>query len=122
MATTTSSIAKYTVQVLNNRVGKAFATRIIVSLYDEDDNRCATILFKDSADEELDRPAGDFKTGRVTCHMDMKFYDAFIDILRLERQLYWKVNWVQTGATKEVSDVSLDTKKEIIGDYFPVQH
>lgn len=122
MATTTSSIEKYTVQILNNRVGKTFSTRIIVTLYDDDENRCATVVFEDAHEDTPARPSGDFDSGRVICHMDMKFFDAFINVLRHERKLYWKVNWVQTGATKEVSDVSLDTKKEIIGEYFPVQH
>ena len=48
----------------------------------------------------------------------LDFFDAFIGILRGERELYWKIAWRQLGPKREVADVSLDTKQEIIGDFF----
>jgi hypothetical protein len=70
-----------------------------------------------SADPEL--PVSGAKGQRATAYYDITFYQPFIDLLRTEDELYWKIAWVQMGANRVVSDVSLDTKKEIIGEFFP---
>ena len=63
-------------------------------------------------------PFGDREGKVATAFYDIAFFDAFIGILRSESELYWKIAWRQLGANREVADVSLDTKKEIIGDFF----
>jgi hypothetical protein len=41
-----------------------------------------------------------------------------MDILRLEKPVYLKIGWTQQGRARVVAQVSLDTKKEVIGDFF----
>ena len=118
MSTTTHSIAKYTMQVLNDRSGKSTHTRIIVRLYDEEDVARGSAIFEDYGDKEPPMPVGDQDSQSATCFMDLRFFQAFVDMLRLERKLYWKIAWSQVRPAAGVSHVSLDTKKEIIGEYF----
>ncbi len=41
-----------------------------------------------------------------------------MEMLRLENPVYWKIGWTQHGNAKVVSQVSLDSKKEVIGAFF----
>lgn len=120
MPTTTHRISRYAVQVLSKRSGEAPRPAITVRLYDEAGRMIGTAVFKDYGEtRETEMPVGDFEAGRATAFFDVSFYDAFIGILRYEDELYWKVQWVQRGARQEAADVSLDTKEEIIGEFFP---
>ena len=120
MPTTTHRISRYAVQVLSKRSGEAPRPAITVRLYDDASTMVGTAVFKDYGDAgEAELPVGDFEAGRATAYFDVSFFDAFIGILRYEDELYWKIHWIQTGARKEAADVSLDTKEEIIGEFFP---
>ncbi len=111
-------IERYSVQVLNTKAGDQPKASMIVRLYNTDGDDCGTAVFKDYGAVKPEAPTGDAKGDRATAYYDITFYQPFIDILRSEDELYWKIAWVQTGANRVVSDVSLDTKKEIIGEYF----
>jgi len=117
MTSTVHKIERYSLQVLNKRSGTHRGS-IIVRLYDDSDAICGTAVFKDYGDHSGEVPMGDARGERVTAYYGISFFQAFIEILRSEDELYWKVHWVQMGPNREVSDVSLDTKKEIIGEFF----
>ncbi len=112
-------IERYSVQVLNKKTGDQPKASIIVRLYNNKDEDCGTAVFKEYGAMDPEKPVGDFPEERATVFYDISFFDPFIGILRLEDELYWKIAWVQTGPRRDVSDVSLDTKKEIIGGFFP---
>jgi len=117
MSSTVHKIARYSVQVLDKKAGNRRGS-IIVHLYNDKDENCGIALFQDYGNETGEYPRADTKGERVTAHFDVSFYQAFIDILRTEDELYWKYHLVQMGPNQEVSDVSLDTKKEIVGEFF----
>lgn len=119
MASTVHVVDRYSVQVLNKRTGEAPRPAIIVRLYTAAGLMCGTAVFKNyEPGQEAELPLGDASNDSATAYYDIQFYQAFVDILRLESELYWKIHWVQLGAAKQVADVSLDTKQEIIGEYF----
>ena len=118
MPSTVQKVVRYSVQVLNKRGGSAPRPQIIIRLHKDGGAMIGTAVFKNYGDMEAELPAGHDAHGNVTAFYDISFFDAFIGLLRLEDELYWKVHWVQTGATKEVADVSLDTNEEIIGEFF----
>ncbi len=120
MPVTIHSVRRYTVQVLTKKIGDEPRSSIIVRLYDASDKHCGSAVFETHGDLAPPPPVGDFEAKTANSHMDLRFYQAFIDILRREDELFWKIAWVQARPVKEVSDVSLDTKKEIIGDFFPL--
>lgn len=117
MPSTVHKVARYSVQVLNQKAG-ARRGSIIVRLYNEVDETCGIAIFQDYGEKTGEVPEADAKGERVTARYDVSFFQAFIDILRTEEELYWKYHLVQMGPNIEVTDVSLDTKKEIIGDFF----
>ncbi len=117
MASTVHKIARYSVQVLNRKDGQRRGS-IIVRLYNDTDENCGIALFQDYGNETGEYPEADSQGDRVTAHYDVSFFQAFIDILRTEDELYWKYHLVQMGPNAVVTDVSLDTKKEIIGEFF----
>jgi len=117
MSSTVHKIARYSVQVLNRKSGERRGS-IIVHLYNDKDENCGIALFQDYGESVGESPEADAKGDRVTAHYDVSFFQAFIDILRTEDELYWKYHLVQMGPNREVTDVSLDTKKEIIGEFF----
>ena len=117
MASTGHKIERYSVQVLNKKSG-ARRGSIIVRLYNDQDENCGIALLQDYGVDAGEYPEVDSRGDRVTAHYDVSFFQAFIDILRSEDELYWKYHTVQLGANQEVTDVSLDTKKEIIGEFF----
>ena len=118
MNPTVHKIKRYSVQVLSNRRDKMRKGSVIVRLYNDKDEDCGAAVFKDYGDDPGENPVGDFKAKRATAYYDIDFYNGFIDILRVESELFWKIAWVQMGPNREVADVSLDTKKEIIGEFF----
>ena len=119
MSSNVHNIQKYTVQILNTKGNSnAQRTQIIIRLYSDEDRECGVAVFKDLGTEIAQNPVGDHRRGTATAYYDIDHYQPFIDILRREDELYWKIAWQQTGATPVVSDVSLDTKAEIIGDHF----
>jgi hypothetical protein len=117
MASTVHKIARYSVQVLNQKAGIRRGS-IIIHLYNDKDENCGIALFQDYHDDMGEYPEADTKGGRVSAHYDISFFQPFIEILRTEDELYWKYHLVQMGRNQEVTDVSLDTKKEIIGEFF----
>lgn len=118
MPSSVHKVARYSVQVLNTRTGDHPKASMIVRLYNEQDETCGVAVFKDYGDRIPELPSGDTEGTRATAYYDITFYQPFIDILRSEDELYWKIAWIQTGPNRRVSDVSLDTKKEIIGEFF----
>ena len=118
MSTSVHKIVRYSVQVLNKRTGQEPLPSTIIRLYNDKNEICGTAVFKAYGDAEAELPVGDAKAETATVFYDITFFEAFIGILRSEDELYWKIAWVQLGPRREVSDVSLDTKKEIIGEFF----
>jgi len=118
MSTSVHKIARYSVQVLNKRTGEAPRPSAIVRLYNDRNEICGTAVFKAYGDAEAEAPVGDADAETATVYYDITFFEPFIGILRAEDELYWKIAWVQLGPKREVSDVSLDSKKEIIGEFF----
>lgn len=118
MPSTVQKISRYAVQVLNKRTGPAPRPSIIVRLYLDDGKMVGTAVFKNYGDMEAELPFGQNENENVTAFFDISFYEAFVGLLRTEEDLYWKIQWTQLGARREVADVSLDTKEEIIGEYF----
>ena len=119
-SSTVHKISRYKVQVITKVHGGEPRPSVTVRLYDADDALVGTAVFKDyGPGETAELPQGDFEKGTVTAYFDITFFQAFSDVLRYEDEIYWKIAWQQLGAVKSCSDVSLDSKKEIIGDFFP---
>lgn len=119
MPSTIHRVTGHNVQVLNKRTGEAPRPCIIVRLYGAGGKMIGTAVFKAYGElQEAELPTGDHNGENVTAFFDISFYEPFVGILRAEEELYWKTQWVQLGPRKEVADVSLDTKEEILGEYF----
>ena len=117
MTSTVHKIARYSVQVRNQKAGERRGS-VIVRLYNDADENCGVALFEHYTSDTGEYPEADSQGDRVTAHYDISFYQAFMDMLRAEDELYWKYHLVQMGPNREVVDVSLDSKKEIIGEFF----
>ncbi|MEM7169464.1 MAG: hypothetical protein AAF530_04810 [Pseudomonadota bacterium] len=120
MAATVSvhKISRYKVQVITKVHGQSPRPSVTVRLYSDGDEMVGTVVFKDYGANSAELPQGDFDKKSATAYFDIAFCDAFLGILRHEEELYWKIAWRQLGAVKTCSDVSLDTKSEIIGEFF----
>ena len=119
MAVTLHSIARYTVQVLTKKIGEDAHSFITVRLYDHDDVIRGTAVFENFAEgAEPPKLTGDYKAQTATAHIDIAHYAAFMDVLRLENPIYLKLAWSQRGRVRTLNQVSIDTKKEVIGEYF----
>jgi len=118
MAVTVHKIERYSVQVLNKRTGEQPKASIIVHLFNDQGAGCGHAVFKAYGDLAPEPPTGDQTAGTATAYYDIDFYQPFADILRLEDELYWKIEWRKIGPRDEVADVSLDTKEEVIGEFF----
>ena len=118
MPTTVHVITRHTVQMLTEKVRENARSSIIVRLYDDDNNNVGVTIFKKYDDKEPPKPVGDFESKRFTAYIDIAGYAPYMDILRLERPVYLKIAWRQLGAIKHISHVSIDTKKEILGEFF----
>lgn len=120
MPTTIHKIESYKVQILAKEHGEFPRPCVTIRLYNGDGNIVGTAVFKDYGPEmPAEKPIGRAEEETATAFFDITFYDAFIGVLRYEDELYWKIAWRTLGAVTTCSDVSLDTKKEVIGDFFP---
>lgn len=118
MAITIHTITRYAVQVLTKKTGEQAESYITVRLYDDDNNNLGTVVFADHGSDGPPKPTGDYDEQTVTAYMDSSLYGAYMDILRLERPVYLKIGWTQQAKVRTVAQVSIDTKKEVIGDFF----
>ena len=67
MASTVHKIARYSVQVLNQKAGIRRGS-IIIHLYNDKDENCGIALFQDYHDDMGEYPEADTKGGRVSAH------------------------------------------------------
>ena len=118
MAITIHTITRYAVQLLTKRSGEEAQSLITLRLYDEDNVNRGIVIFADYEGEDPPKPTGDYASQSVTLHLDLSLYDAYMDILRLEKSIYLKIGWTQQGRMRAVAQVSIDTKKDVIGDFF----
>ncbi|MEQ8357262.1 MAG: hypothetical protein RH942_17135 [Kiloniellaceae bacterium] len=119
MAVTLHSIARHTVQVLTKKLGEEAHSFITVRLYDHDDVIRGTAVFEHYGEaQEPPKPTGDYKAQTAVAHIDIAHYPAYMDVLRLENPIYLKMGWTQSGRVRVLSQMSIDTKKEVIGEYF----
>jgi hypothetical protein len=118
MAITIHTITRYTVQVLTKRSGETAQSYITVRLYDDDNTNRGVVLFQDYGSENPPKPTGDHDSQSATTYLDLSLYDTYMDILRLEKPVYLKIGWTQQGKLLTVGQVSIDTKKEVIGEFF----
>jgi hypothetical protein len=118
MAITIHTITRYAVQLLTKKVGEGAQSYITLRLYDHDNNNRGIVLFSDYGADEPPKPTGDHGDQSVTAYLDHSHYQPYMDILRLEKPVYLKIGWTQQGRARVVAQVSLDTKKEVIGDFF----
>jgi len=119
MAISVHHITRYTVQVLTRRLGDNARSSISVRLYDDENVNRGVAVFESYQDgEEPPKPTGEYATQSATAYLDMAHFSAYMDVLRLENPVYLKIAWGQQGRTRVVSQVSIDTKKEVIGDFF----
>ena len=93
-------------------------TRITVLLYDDDGNNPGVAIFDRLGSREPAKPTGDYEKESVTIHFDIDLFDAYMDILRQEETVYLKIGWTQQGKVQTVAQASIDTKEEIIGEFF----
>ncbi len=120
MPTTIHKIESYKVQILAKEHGEMPRPCVTIRLYDAAGKIVGTAVFKDyGPGKPAEKPVGKAEEETATAYFDITFYDAFIGVLRYEDELYWKIAWRRLGAVTSCSDVSLDTKKEVIGDFFP---
>jgi len=120
MPTTIHKIESYKVQILAKEHGEMPRPCVTVRLYDGDGKIVGTAVFKDyGPGTPAELPIGKASDDTATAFFDINFFDAFIGVLRYEDELYWKIAWRKLGAVTSCSDVSLDTKREVIGDFFP---
>ena len=118
MSVTIHTITRYTVQVLTRKVGEQAHSYITVRLYDDDGNNRGVAVFEDFTGEEPPKPHGDHANQYVTAYLDIAHYRAYMEILRLENPVYLKISWTQQAKVRAVSQVSIDTKKEVLGEFF----
>jgi len=116
---TVHSIARYTVQVLTKKLGEDARSFITVRLYDHDDVIRGTAVFENfDPGQEPPKPTGDHKAQTAVAHIHIAHYPAYMDVLRLENPIYLKLGWTLSGRVRALSQMSIDTKKEILGEYF----
>ena len=118
MTITIHTITRYTVQVLSKKVGEQAQTYFTVRLYDESGNNPGVAVFEKLGSRETAKPTGDHQKESVTIYFDIDLFDAFMDILRQENAVYLKIGWTQQGKVKTVAQASIDTKKEVLGEFF----
>ena len=118
MSVTIHTITRYAVQVLTKKLGEEAHSFITVRLYDDDGKIRGTTVFEDFGDQEPPKPTGDYKTQTATAHLNISAYGPYMDILRLEKPVYLKLGWSQKGRLRTLDQVSIDTKKEVIGEFF----
>jgi len=119
MAVTVHSIARHTVQVLTKKIGEEAHSFITVRLYDHDDVIRGTAVFENyNPGQEPPKPTGDYKNQTAVAHIDIAHYVAYMDVRRLENPIWLKMGWSQSGRMRILTQMSIDTKKEVIGEFF----
>ena len=119
MSVTIHRITRYTVQVLTKRAGEDAHSFITLRLYDDDNVSRAVAVFESyDGDQEPPKPTGDRDAQTATAHLDVAHYQPYMDILRNEKTVYLKLSWSQKGKSTTLQNLSIDTKKEVIGEYF----
>ncbi len=118
MPVTVHTITRYTVQVLTRKEGEHAHSYITVRLYDDDNANRGIMVFERYNGGEPPKPVGDHAEQKATAYLDVAHYRPYMDILRLESPIYLKMSWTQQGKLKVLSHVSIDTKKEVIGEFF----
>ena len=118
MAVTVHSIARYTVQVLTRKAHEQGHAYITLRLYDKEDVNRGVAVFEDYGEEEPPKPIGNHDEQSATCYLDIAYYQAYVDLLRHEKEVFLKIRWTQQGILRTVAQVSIDTKEEIIGEFF----
>ena len=118
MPVTVHTITRYTVQVLTRKEGEHAHSYITVRLYDDDNANRGITVFERYGDDQPPKPVGDHAEQKATAFLDTTHYRPYMDILRLESPIYLKMRWTQQGNLKVLSHVSIDTKKEVIGEFF----
>ncbi len=118
MPITMHTITRYAVQVLTKKSGEQAQSYITVRLYDDDNYNRGTVVFAEHGPDGPPKPNGDYKAQTVTSYLELSLYEAYMNILRFENPVYLKIGWTQQARTRSVAQVSIDTKKEVIGDYF----
>lgn len=118
MAITIHTITRYTVQVLTKKLGEQAQPYITVRLYDDDNNNRGIAIFENLDAREPPKPTGDYERQSATTYLDLSLFDPYMNLLRLEKPVYLKIGWTQQGKTWAVAQVSIDTKKEVIGEFF----
>jgi len=111
-------ISRYAVQILTRKRGENAHSFVTVRLYDDDDELRGTAVFENLGGDEPNKPVGDYESQTATVYFDSPLYGAYIDVLRHEKSVYLKMSWTKKGAAPTLSHASIDTKKEIIGEYF----
>lgn len=117
MPVTIHSITRYTVQLLTRKEGEQAHSYITVRLYDDDNVNRGVTVFEHYDDKEPPKPVGDHEAQSATCYIDIAHYRAYMDVLRYESPIYLKMSWTQAGKNAVLSQLSIDTKKEVIGEF-----
>lgn len=117
MPVTVHSIARYTVQVLTRKEGEDAHTYITVRLYDDDNVNRGVTVFEHYADKAPPKPVGDHEQQTATAYIDIAHHTAYMDVLRHESPIYLKMSWTQAGKNAVLSQMSIDTKKEVLGEF-----
>ena len=119
MPVTIHRITRHTVQVLTKKVGEDAHSLITVRLYDDDNVSRAVAVFENyGPNAEPPKPTGDHNAQTATAYLDVAHYRAYMDILRDEKVVYLKLAWGLHGKVMALQHLSIDTKKEVIGEYF----
>jgi len=119
MPVTIHRITRHTVQVLTKKVGEDAHSFITVRLYDDDNVSRAVAVFENyGSNAEPPKPTGDHDAQTATAYLDVAHYRAYMDILRDEKVVYLKLAWGLQGKVMALQHLSIDTKKEVIGEYF----
>ncbi len=119
MPVTIHRITRHTVQVLTKKVGEDAHSFITVRLYDDDNVSRAVAVFENYGPKaEPPKPTGDHDAQTATAYLDVAHYPAYMDILRDEKVVYLKLAWGLQGKVTALQHLSIDTKKEVIGEYF----
>lgn len=118
MSITIHTITRYTVQVLTKKAGKNAHSYVTLRLYDHENVSRGVAIFESYDGEEPPKPTGDFDDQSTTWFLDIALFGPTMDILRLEKQIYLKIGWTLQRTAQTVAQVSIDTKEEVIGQFF----
>ncbi len=118
MTVTVHKITRHSMQVLTKRAREQAQSSIILRLYDEDGVNRGIFVFEPAGDRRPSKPVGNRDEDSATVFLDIAFHEAVMDVVRNEKSLYLKLGWTQTGKSFALAQVALDTKKEMLGQFF----